>query len=159
MQLQEDALDRQLSRNTSNAMVTSTFPSICQRIVDITMVLPLIYLYRTLNYTQIKNITMFANKRFPRIRWFSPDDSPSERRLLLKLDLLIVPYAFLAYWTKYIDQANISESTNRYLNWHNDINTNVYQRTMPTSQECKNPSTYREMTSSTCKPSTPLAPS
>lgn len=46
---------------------------------------------------------------FPRITWFSPDDSPAERRLLFKLDLLIVPYAFLAYWTKYIDQANISE--------------------------------------------------
>ncbi|GKZ24347.1 MFS transporter (Seo1) [Aspergillus brasiliensis] len=48
--------------------------------------------------------------RLPKIGWFSPDDTPSERRLLLKLDLLIVPYAFLAYWTKYIDQANINNA-------------------------------------------------
>lgn len=43
------------------------------------------------------------------IRWFAPDDTKEERRLIWKLDLLIVPYVFLAYWTKYIDQANISE--------------------------------------------------
>ncbi|PYH89411.1 MFS general substrate transporter [Aspergillus ellipticus CBS 707.79] len=29
---------------------------------------------------------------------------------ILKLDLLIVPYAFLSYWTKYIDQANINNA-------------------------------------------------
>lgn len=45
------------------------------------------------------------------IRWFSPEDTPEERKLILRLDLLVVPYAFLAYWTKYIDQANISKST------------------------------------------------
>ena len=43
-----------------------------------------------------------------RIRWFADEDTAEERRLILKLDLLIVPYAFLAYWVKYIDQANIS---------------------------------------------------
>lgn len=40
--------------------------------------------------------------------WYSPDQSPEERRLVLKLDLLIVPYAFILYWVKYIDQTNIS---------------------------------------------------
>ena len=29
----------------------------------------------------------------------------------MKLDLLIIPYAFVLYWVKYIDQTNISEST------------------------------------------------
>ncbi|KAJ5569696.1 uncharacterized protein N7459_009126 [Penicillium hispanicum] len=43
------------------------------------------------------------------LQWFADQDSKEERRLILKLDVLIVPYAFLAYWTKYIDQANISE--------------------------------------------------
>lgn len=42
------------------------------------------------------------------LQWFADSDTKEERRLILKLDLLIVPYAFLAYWTKYIDQANIS---------------------------------------------------
>lgn len=40
---------------------------------------------------------------------FADEDTPQERKLIVKLDLLIVPYAFLAYWTKYIDQANLSE--------------------------------------------------
>jgi hypothetical protein len=41
--------------------------------------------------------------------WFAEDDSAEERKLISKLDLLIVPYAFIAYWIKYIDQANLSE--------------------------------------------------
>ncbi|KAB8261449.1 major facilitator superfamily domain-containing protein [Aspergillus pseudonomiae] len=45
-----------------------------------------------------------------RIRWFADEDTAEERRLILKLDLLIVPYAFLAYWVKYIDQANINNA-------------------------------------------------
>jgi len=43
------------------------------------------------------------------VQWFADHDTKEERKLILKLDLLIVPYAFLAYWTKYIDQANISK--------------------------------------------------
>lgn len=42
--------------------------------------------------------------------WFHPDDTPEERRLIVKLDLLIVIYAFVVYWVKYLDQANISKS-------------------------------------------------
>lgn len=41
--------------------------------------------------------------------WYSPDDSPEERAFVLKLDLLIIPYAFVIYWVKYIDQTNISK--------------------------------------------------
>lgn len=41
--------------------------------------------------------------------WFAADDTPQERRLLLKLDLLIIPYAFLGFWINYIDSSNISE--------------------------------------------------
>ncbi|KAJ5112489.1 hypothetical protein N7532_000534 [Penicillium argentinense] len=44
------------------------------------------------------------------LQWFADHDTKEERRLILKLDLLIIPYAFLAYWTKYIDQANINNA-------------------------------------------------
>lgn len=40
--------------------------------------------------------------------WYAPEDTPEERRLILKLDALIVPYAVVVYWLKYIDQTNIS---------------------------------------------------
>lgn len=40
--------------------------------------------------------------------WYSPEDTADERKLVLKLDLLIVPYAFVLYWIKYMDQTNIS---------------------------------------------------
>jgi hypothetical protein len=41
--------------------------------------------------------------------WYAKDDSPEERKLIAKLDLLIIPYAVVAYWIKYIDQSNLSE--------------------------------------------------
>ncbi|KIW81186.1 hypothetical protein Z517_04211 [Fonsecaea pedrosoi CBS 271.37] len=49
-------------------------------------------------------------RKWYQIRWFSPDDTKEERKLITKLDLLIVPYVFLAYWVKYIDQANINNA-------------------------------------------------
>lgn len=30
------------------------------------------------------------------------DDTPEERKFIIKLDLIVVPYAVLAYWVKYI---------------------------------------------------------
>ncbi|KAF5865341.1 MFS transporter (Seo1) [Aspergillus alliaceus] len=49
-------------------------------------------------------------KKWYQIQWFADQDTKEERRLIFKLDLLIVPYAFLAYWTKYIDQSNINNA-------------------------------------------------
>lgn len=49
-----------------------------------------------------------VKKKWYHIQWFSDADTPEERKFILKLDALIVPYAFLAYWVKYIDQANLS---------------------------------------------------
>ncbi|KAH6653203.1 major facilitator superfamily domain-containing protein [Truncatella angustata] len=43
-------------------------------------------------------------------QWYSPTDSPEEKKLIAKLDLLIVPYAFILYWVKYIDQTNINNA-------------------------------------------------
>ncbi|ATY59873.1 Major facilitator superfamily general substrate transporter [Cordyceps militaris] len=41
-------------------------------------------------------------------QWFSPSDTPEERRLILKLDLLILVFVFLAYWAKVLDQSALS---------------------------------------------------
>ncbi|EAW08919.1 putative MFS transporter Seo1 [Aspergillus clavatus NRRL 1] len=49
-------------------------------------------------------------KKWYHIKWFADEDSKEERKLILKLDLLLVPYAFLAYWTKYMDQSNINNA-------------------------------------------------
>jgi hypothetical protein len=52
-------------------------------------------------------------RKWWKLQWFADQDTKEERKLILKLDLLIVPYAFLAYWTPYIDQANISKKAFR----------------------------------------------
>ncbi|CAG7921607.1 unnamed protein product [Penicillium olsonii] len=49
-------------------------------------------------------------RKWWKVQWFADQDTKDERRLITKLDLLIVPYAFLAYWTKYIDQANMNNA-------------------------------------------------
>lgn len=41
-------------------------------------------------------------------QWFSPTDTPEERRLLLKLDGLILVFVFLAYWAKVLDSSATS---------------------------------------------------
>ncbi|KAJ4245035.1 MFS transporter (Seo1) [Fusarium torreyae] len=42
--------------------------------------------------------------------WYSPDDTPEERRFLLKLDLLLMPIALLSFWIKNMDYANINNA-------------------------------------------------
>ncbi|KAH8700248.1 major facilitator superfamily domain-containing protein [Talaromyces proteolyticus] len=41
-------------------------------------------------------------------QYFSPADTPEERRLILKLDGLIVVFVFLAYWAKVLDSSATS---------------------------------------------------
>lgn len=41
-------------------------------------------------------------------QWFSPDDTPAERKLILKLDGLIMVFVFLAYWAKTLDSSATS---------------------------------------------------
>ncbi|KAF7589086.1 hypothetical protein BBP40_004791 [Aspergillus hancockii] len=38
-------------------------------------------------------------------QWFAPTDSPAERRLILKLDGLIIVFLFLAHWAKVLDSS------------------------------------------------------
>ncbi|KAI4853461.1 MFS general substrate transporter [Aureobasidium sp. EXF-8845] len=42
--------------------------------------------------------------------WYHPSDTKDERKLIAKLDLLIVSYAFVTYWAKYLDQSNINNA-------------------------------------------------
>ena len=58
-------------------------------------------------------MSSIPRKKWWKIQWYSDDDTPEERRFLVKLDLIVVPYAVLAYWVKYIDQSNLSK-TDRY---------------------------------------------
>ncbi|KAJ0371540.1 hypothetical protein COL26b_009631 [Colletotrichum chrysophilum] len=50
-----------------------------------------------------------ARRKWWHIQWYADTDTPEERKLIGKLDLLIVPYAVLSYWIKYIDQSNLIE--------------------------------------------------
>ncbi|KOS46568.1 hypothetical protein ACN38_g2460 [Penicillium nordicum] len=40
--------------------------------------------------------------------WFAPTDTPAERRLILKLDGLIIVFVFLAHWAKVLDSSATS---------------------------------------------------
>lgn len=51
-----------------------------------------------------------VNRRW--YQWYANTDTPLERKLLIKMDLLILSFAVLAYWTKFIDQGNL---TNAYI--------------------------------------------
>lgn len=46
-------------------------------------------------------------KKWYHIRWYSDTDTKEERKFIRKIDALIVPYAVLAYWVKYIDQVRV----------------------------------------------------
>lgn len=52
-----------------------------------------------------------GKKNWHSMLWFSDEDTPEDRKIITKLDLLILPFALLSYWTKCIDQANLSESS------------------------------------------------
>jgi hypothetical protein len=55
-----------------------------------------------------------VRKKWYRIQWYSDLDTKEERKLINKIDLLIVPYAVLSYWVKYIDQSNLSAYSQPY---------------------------------------------
>lgn len=50
-----------------------------------------------------------TKRRWYDFTWYAAEDTRDERRFIRKLDLLIVPYAFVSYWVKYIDQSNLSK--------------------------------------------------
>lgn len=42
--------------------------------------------------------------------WFAPDMSTKEKKLLLKLDILLAFYSMVAYWVKYLDTVNLNNA-------------------------------------------------
>ncbi|EMG48484.1 SEO1 Probable transporter SEO1 [Candida maltosa Xu316] len=44
--------------------------------------------------------------------WFHPDDTPEEKKVILKIDFLLTFYSLMAYWVKYLDSTNL---TNAYI--------------------------------------------
>ncbi|KAK2611575.1 hypothetical protein N8I77_004908 [Diaporthe amygdali] len=50
----------------------------------------------------------FSPSRQQWYQWFAPDDTPEERRLIIKLDCLIMVFVFLAYWAKVLDSSATS---------------------------------------------------
>ncbi|SEI33974.1 YALIA101S04e07162g1_1 [Yarrowia lipolytica] len=51
-----------------------------------------------------------VSKSVKRFGWFDRDDSPAERRLIIKLDVILTFYCFVIYWIKYLDQSNINNA-------------------------------------------------
>ncbi|KAH3903524.1 probable Probable transporter SEO1 [Saccharomycodes ludwigii] len=43
-------------------------------------------------------------------QWFGPDVSTAEKKLILKLDILLSFYSLLAYWVKYLDTTNLNNA-------------------------------------------------
>ncbi|KAK9479025.1 major facilitator superfamily domain-containing protein [Lipomyces japonicus] len=43
-------------------------------------------------------------------RWFDENDTPEERRYILKLDILVTSYCFISYWVKNMDSGNINNA-------------------------------------------------
>lgn len=42
--------------------------------------------------------------------WFDINDSPAQRKLTIKLDILLTFYSMAAYWVKYLDQTNLNNA-------------------------------------------------
>ena len=57
-------------------------------------------------------VTSKVKQRRKWYKWFHDDDTPEERRVIMKIDLLLTFYSLMAYWVKYLDQTNL---TNAYV--------------------------------------------
>ncbi|SPO06555.1 related to putative transporter SEO1 [Cephalotrichum gorgonifer] len=49
-------------------------------------------------------------KKWYKLQWYADTDTAADRKLINRLDLLIVPYAVLSYWIKYLDQSNLNNA-------------------------------------------------
>ncbi|KAK6462770.1 putative permease [Scheffersomyces coipomensis] len=55
-------------------------------------------------------ITKDEKKKIKWFKYFNDEDTPEEKRLIVKLDLLLTFYSVAVYWVKYLDQANINSA-------------------------------------------------
>lgn len=51
-----------------------------------------------------------ARKTHKWYKWFDENDTPAERKLMWKIDILLTFYAFMAYWVKYLNQTNLNNA-------------------------------------------------
>ncbi|EPE02173.1 vitamin h transporter [Ophiostoma piceae UAMH 11346] len=49
-------------------------------------------------------------KKWWKIQWFAEDDTPEERNFLTKMDMFVIPYLFITYWVKNLDQNNLNNA-------------------------------------------------
>ncbi|KAE9371200.1 MFS general substrate transporter [Stipitochalara longipes BDJ] len=55
---------------------------------------------------EINQSTLVEERKW--YHWYSPTDSKEERKLITKLDLLIIPYTLIAYWLRLTDASNLN---------------------------------------------------
>lgn len=44
------------------------------------------------------------------LKWFDSNDTKAERKLIIKLDILLCFFSFAMYWVKYLDQTNLNNA-------------------------------------------------
>lgn len=57
-------------------------------------------------------------KFMTRLRWYPADMPPEEKSLVLKLDLMILIYGCLCFFTKYLSQASLTNAFVTYALYH-----------------------------------------
>ena len=67
-------------------------------------------------------MTTMVKKRWWDIQWFSADDTKEDRKFLLKLDTIMIPFLLITYWVKNLDQNNLSKKLDRTSRITSDAN-------------------------------------
>lgn len=55
-------------------------------------------------------VTKYVRKNHKWYHWFHDNDTPAERKVILKVDLLLTCYSLVAYLIKYLDQSNLNSA-------------------------------------------------
>jgi MFS transporter, ACS family, pantothenate transporter len=53
---------------------------------------------------------MFILSKVRDVVWGKPPDTPAERKLLVKLDVVILSFCCLMYWVNYLDRMNLNNA-------------------------------------------------
>lgn len=62
------------------------------------------------NEYEYKQTTALQAKKRKWWAWFEETDTPEEKRLIIKLDILLCFFSFVMYWVKYLDQSNVNNA-------------------------------------------------
>lgn len=55
-------------------------------------------------------LNKFARQNHKWYKWFDENDTPAERKLMWKIDILLTFYSLMAYWVKYLDLTNLNNA-------------------------------------------------